>query len=162
MVGWRKKALRVEIQRRTQCQGKGALYSVCWIFLSVKHLYVSLFDLVVIFLTVIWYMSFILFTFYLITFKKPYRTLLTNALRLQTVFCKELTLPPSDLAHNAERVCVIPSVSDRQSASCIAVSPEGIVRYWPNIAYEGSSTEISAELRGDECASVVNFEVSSL
>nr|XP_022333914.1 nuclear pore complex protein Nup133-like [Crassostrea virginica] len=76
----------------------------------------------------------------------------------RTVFCKELTLPPSDLAHNAERVCVIPSVSDRQSASCIAVSPEGIVRYWPNIAYEGSSTEISAELRGDECASVVNFE----
>lgn len=77
----------------------------------------------------------------------------------QTVFCKELTLPPSDLAHNADRVCVIPSVTDNQSASCIAVSPEGIVRYWPNIAYEGSSTEISAELRGDECASVVNFEV---
>lgn len=76
----------------------------------------------------------------------------------RTVFCKELTLPPSDLAHNADRVCVIPSVTDNQSASCIAVSPEGIVRYWPNIAYEGSSTEISAELRGDECASVVNFE----
>lgn len=77
----------------------------------------------------------------------------------QTVFCKELTLPPSDLAHNADRVCVIPNVTDKQSASCIAVSPEGVVRYWPNIAYEGSSTEISAELRGDECACVVNFEV---
>ncbi|XP_056022353.1 nuclear pore complex protein Nup133-like isoform X3 [Ostrea edulis] len=77
---------------------------------------------------------------------------------VRTVFCKELTLPPSDLAHNADRVCVIPNVTDKQSASCIAVSPEGVVRYWPNIAYEGSSTEISAELRGDECACVVNFE----
>ncbi|XP_062580691.1 nuclear pore complex protein Nup133-like isoform X2 [Saccostrea cucullata] len=76
----------------------------------------------------------------------------------RTIFCKELTLPPSDLAHNADRVCVIPSHTEKQSASCIAVSPEGVVRYWPNIAYEGSSTEISAELRGDECASVVNFE----
>ncbi|XP_052097851.1 nuclear pore complex protein Nup133-like isoform X1 [Mytilus californianus] len=73
----------------------------------------------------------------------------------RSVFCKELTLPPSDLAHNSDRVCVIPNNSDHQSASCIAVSPEGIVRYWPNIANEGSSVEISAELRGEECQCVV-------
>ena len=73
----------------------------------------------------------------------------------KSVFCKELTLPPSDLAHNSDRVCVIPSKSDHHSASCVAVSPEGIVRYWPNIAYEGSSVEISAELRGEECQCVV-------
>ncbi|XP_069118196.1 nuclear pore complex protein Nup133-like [Argopecten irradians] len=74
------------------------------------------------------------------------------------VFCKELTLPPSDLAHNADRVCVVPSITDAQSASCVAVSPEGIVRYWANVAYEGSSSEISAELRGEECACVINFQ----
>jgi len=34
------------------------------------------------------------------------------------------------------------------------VSPEGAVRYWPSIAQEGSSTEISAELNGQECYSL--------
>ncbi|KAK3092820.1 hypothetical protein FSP39_007562 [Pinctada imbricata] len=80
-----------------------------------------------------------------------------NAKAGRSVFCKELTLPPSDLAHDAERVCVISSESDNQSASCMAVSPEGVVRYWSNIAYEGSSVEVSAELKGDECACVINF-----
>ena len=78
----------------------------------------------------------------------------------QNVLCKELTLPPSDLAHSAARVCVIPSSGDSQSAACVAVSPEGVVRYWPNIAYEASSSEISAELKGEECDCVVNLAVS--
>ena len=30
----------------------------------------------------------------------------------------------------------------------LAVSPEGVVRYWPSIAQEGTSTEISTELGG--------------
>ncbi|KAL4238721.1 hypothetical protein ACF0H5_003428 [Mactra antiquata] len=76
----------------------------------------------------------------------------------RTVLCKELTLPPSDLAHSAARVCVIPSNNDSQTASCIAVSPEGVVRYWSNVAYEASSMEISAELKGEECDSVVNLD----
>ncbi|CAG5118713.1 unnamed protein product, partial [Candidula unifasciata] len=76
----------------------------------------------------------------------------------RTVQCKELMLPPSDLAHSAERVCVIPSENDGQPAACVAVSPEGIVRYWPNIAFESSTAEISAELRGEECAKVINFQ----
>lgn len=74
--------------------------------------------------------------------------------------CKELTLPPSDLAHSAARVCVIPASGDSQTASCVAVSPEGVVRYWSNIAYEASSMEISAELKGEECDTVVNLYVS--
>jgi nuclear pore complex protein Nup133 len=41
----------------------------------------------------------------------------------------------------------------------VAVSPEGVVRYWPNIAYEASTAEVSAELKGEECACVVNFQV---
>lgn len=68
-------------------------------------------------------------------------------------------LPPSDLAHSAERVCIIPSENEGQPAACVAVSPEGIVRYWPNIAFESSTAEISAELRGEECAKVINFQV---
>ncbi|GFS19168.1 nuclear pore complex protein Nup133-like [Elysia marginata] len=72
--------------------------------------------------------------------------------------CKELTLPPSDLAHSAERVCLIPSQSEGQPAACVAVSPEGVVRYWPNIAFEASTAEISAELQGEECARVINFQ----
>lgn len=68
-------------------------------------------------------------------------------------------LPASDLAHSAERVCVIPSENGAQPAACVAVSPEGVVRYWPNIAFESSTAEISAELRGEECAQVINFQV---
>jgi len=74
------------------------------------------------------------------------------------VLCKELTLPPSDLAHSAERVCVLPGETDSQPTACIAVSPEGVVRYWPNIASESSTAEISAELKGEECARVINFQ----
>lgn len=77
----------------------------------------------------------------------------------QAIQCKELMLPPSDLAHSAERVCIIPSENEGQPAACVAVSPEGIVRYWPNIAFESSTAEISAELRGEECAKVINFQV---
>lgn len=74
------------------------------------------------------------------------------------VQCKELTLPPSDLAHSAARVCVLGATVEGQPTACVAVSPEGVVRYWPNIAYEGSTAEISAELKGEECACVVSFQ----
>lgn len=71
---------------------------------------------------------------------------------------KELTLPPSDLAHDANRVCVIPSPRESQQAACVAVSPEGVVRYWSSIAHEAAFVEISAELKGEECACVVNLQ----
>ncbi|XP_008544817.1 nuclear pore complex protein Nup133 [Microplitis demolitor] len=63
--------------------------------------------------------------------------------------CRELLLPQSDLAHKADCISVwIPS--GHQVPCCMAVSPEGIVRYWPSIAHEESSIEISAELAGQE------------
>ena len=77
----------------------------------------------------------------------------------QGIQCKELTLPPSDLAHSAARVCVLAASGEGQPTACVAVSPEGVVRYWPNIAYEASTSEISAELKGEECACVVHFQV---
>lgn len=66
--------------------------------------------------------------------------------------CYELTLPQSDLAHRADLVSVFCSGS--HVPSCIAVSPEGVVRYWPNVSHEGVSVEIMAELQGQECDSV--------
>ena len=38
--------------------------------------------------------------------------------------CRELTLPPSDLAHTAKLVNVF-AVNENQTPSCIAASPEG-------------------------------------
>ena len=41
--------------------------------------------------------------------------------------CRELTLPPSDLAHSANLVNVFVS-SENQTPSCIAASPEGHIK----------------------------------
>ncbi|XP_043529238.1 nuclear pore complex protein Nup133 [Frieseomelitta varia] len=63
--------------------------------------------------------------------------------------CRELLLPQSDLAHKAECIAVwLPQ--GHQVPSCMAVSPEGIVRFWVSVAHEGSSVETSAELAGQE------------
>ncbi|OXU23558.1 hypothetical protein TSAR_013208 [Trichomalopsis sarcophagae] len=63
--------------------------------------------------------------------------------------CRDLLLPQSDLAHKAECIAVwLPP--GQQVPSCMAVSPEGIVRYWNNIANEELSVETSAELAGQE------------
>ncbi|KAF4526274.1 hypothetical protein B566_EDAN010984 [Ephemera danica] len=67
--------------------------------------------------------------------------------------CRELTLPPSDLAHRAQLVAVY--LPERANVpSCIAVSPEGAVRYWSSIAHEGSWIEENADLQGQECDSL--------
>ena len=63
--------------------------------------------------------------------------------------CRELLLPQSDLAHKAECIAVWLPLG-HQVPSCMAVSPEGIVRFWASIAHEGSSVETSAELAGQE------------
>jgi len=71
--------------------------------------------------------------------------------------CRELSLPPSDLAHRAELCLVYSQGEAGHTPCCLAVSPEGVVRYWPSIAQEGTSTEISAELGGQECFSVTDI-----
>lgn len=69
--------------------------------------------------------------------------------------CFELQLPHSDLAHRAElvSVCIQPGM---HFPSCIAVSPEGIVRYWPAVNYEGVSVEQVVDLQGQECDSLTD------
>lgn len=74
--------------------------------------------------------------------------------------CYELQLPPSDLAHKADLVCVLDNSKTAQSVpSTIAVTPEGIVRYWPNIAYDGHSIETNAtDIQGQECSLLTDIE----
>lgn len=77
--------------------------------------------------------------------------------RSSITYCKELTLPPSDLAHKAELVNVF-ALKESQTPSAIAVSPEGIVRYWSNISHEVVSSETSVDLQGQECYSLTNIQ----
>ena len=49
---------------------------------------------------------------------------------------------------NRSGLCAVYSLTPGQTPCCLAVSPEGVVRYWPSIVHEGSSTETSTELGG--------------
>lgn len=40
-------------------------------------------------------------------------------------------------------------------ASCVGVSPEGVVRYWPSVGQEGVHWDVSCELAGQECDRLV-------
>ncbi|CAN7937670.1 unnamed protein product [Ixodes hexagonus] len=70
--------------------------------------------------------------------------------------CRMLMLPPSDLAHRADLACVL--LRDGLAPAALAVSPAGILRYWPNIAHEGSSTDALADLQGEECCSLTDLQ----
>lgn len=69
--------------------------------------------------------------------------------------CRELTLPASELAHRADLVWVY-TKEDSPVPACIAVSPEGTVRFWPSVAYEGTSVEDTIDLQGQECDSLTS------
>jgi len=76
--------------------------------------------------------------------------------------CFELDLPPSDLSHKAELVTLIlpdsTKHSERNAVGLIAVSPEGSLRYWPNVAYESHSIETSvSDIHGEECFMLTNL-----
>ena len=82
----------------------------------------------------------------------PGSTPLTRkSLAVSSPKCYELTLPPSDLAHKADLVAVFftdAKDSDESGVpSCIAVSPEGTVRYWDSVTHENFFVEINADLQ---------------
>lgn len=66
--------------------------------------------------------------------------------------CKDLQLPSSEFAYSADLVSISSSgpldLAPIQSISVLAVSPDGVVRFWPSLAHEGSYTEISLDLSG--------------
>lgn len=72
--------------------------------------------------------------------------------------CYELSLPPSDLSHQAELVAVLVHPSDPLTAACVAASPEGVVRYWSTVSHEGSFVEISVDLKGEEAAILMGLQ----
>lgn len=49
-----------------------------------------------------------------------------------------------------------------QMPSCIGVSPEGIIRYWPSIGQEGVYVDVSAELAGQECERLGEYSNTEL
>lgn len=80
--------------------------------------------------------------------------------RLKASKCHELLLPPSDIAHKAELVCILPSLQRNKFPSALAVSPEGAIRYWHNISQENNTfdTLVTPELQGQECLTLVNID----
>ncbi|KAM3955881.1 LOW QUALITY PROTEIN: nuclear pore complex protein Nup133 [Aphomia sociella] len=74
---------------------------------------------------------------------------------------RELTLPQTDLAHKADLV-VLFYENGSQMPSCIGVSPEGIVRYWPSVGQEGVYADVSAELAGQECERLGEYSQAGL
>lgn len=66
--------------------------------------------------------------------------------------CYELDLPPSDLAFKADHLALLP-LPNATTPGLMAVSPEGFIRYWSNIAYDTACVECAVhDLGGQECA----------
>lgn len=66
--------------------------------------------------------------------------------------CFELGLPASEVAHQAALVWVFEPESGKSShACCIAVSPEGLIRFWKDVYDEVEYFEHNTELMGKEC-----------
>ena len=79
----------------------------------------------------------------------------------QGMLCKELTLPASELYNVADLVCVMSPSGDSNlsDVSVMAVSPEGLVRYWPSLTYDSNTVDIDTDLIGSQCHSLTAFQV---
>ncbi|KAL9953139.1 hypothetical protein ACROYT_G040502 [Oculina patagonica] len=71
-------------------------------------------------------------------------------------------LPASELYHMADLVCVVSPCNDDGSnmsgVSVMAVSPEGVVRYWPSLTHGSSSIDLDTDLIGSQCHSLTAFQ----
>lgn len=67
--------------------------------------------------------------------------------------CFELGLPASEVSHQATLVWVFKPETKKSSshACCIAVSPEGLIRFWKDVYDEVEYFEHNTELMGKEC-----------
>lgn len=67
--------------------------------------------------------------------------------------CFELGLPASEVSHQAALVWVFEpeTVKSLSRACCIAVSPEGLIRFWRDVYDEVEYFEHNTELMGKEC-----------
>ncbi|KAL7845456.1 hypothetical protein AOLI_G00236480 [Acnodon oligacanthus] len=66
--------------------------------------------------------------------------------------CKELQLAPSEYAYSADLIFISSSAplesASVQTVYVLAVSPEGLARFWPSLAHEGTYTETPIDLGG--------------
>lgn len=46
--------------------------------------------------------------------------------------------------------------------SCIGVSPEGVIRYWPSVGQEEVYVDVTCELAGQECEKLGDYTSSGL
>ncbi|VVC41683.1 WD40/YVTN repeat-like-containing domain,Nucleoporin, Nup133/Nup155-like, C-terminal [Cinara cedri] len=67
--------------------------------------------------------------------------------------CFELGLPASEVAHQSALVWVFEPETEKSlsHACCIAVSPEGLIRFWKDVYDEVEFIEHNTELMGKEC-----------
>jgi len=72
-------------------------------------------------------------------------------------------LPASELYHTADLVCVMSPSDDESSdvsgVSVMAVSPGGMVRYWPSVIHGSSTIDMDTDLIGSQCHSLTAFQV---
>lgn len=72
-------------------------------------------------------------------------------------------LPASELYHLADLVCVMSCSGDGSSSmsgvSVMAVSPEGLVRYWPSLVHDSGAVDMETDLIGSQCHSLTAFQV---
>ncbi|NXU53398.1 NU133 protein, partial [Turnix velox] len=71
--------------------------------------------------------------------------------------CKELQLPPSDFQWSSSLAAIscLSSSGEASSLQFLAImvaTSEGSVRYWPNLAHEGSYSETSIDFGGSLCS----------
>ncbi|XP_066258897.1 nuclear pore complex protein Nup133 [Euwallacea similis] len=78
-----------------------------------------------------------------------------SSMQLKFPVCHQLKLPHSDLAHRAELISVFVNKTSPHP-SCVAVSPSGMVRYWPDITHGHCSVDENLELNGEECDSLID------
>ena len=72
-------------------------------------------------------------------------------------------LPASELYHLADLVCVMSCGGDGSSiVSVMAVSPEGLVRYWPSLVHDNAVMDMETDLIGSQCHSLTAFQVCHL
>ena len=72
-------------------------------------------------------------------------------------------LPASELYPTADLVCVMSpgddESSDMSGVSVMAVSPEGMVRFWPSLTHGSSTIDMDTDLIGSQCHSLTAFQV---
>ncbi len=77
----------------------------------------------------------------------------------QVSVCYELSLPASTVPQQGELVALLQHASQQDIIACVVVSPEGAIRYWPNISHGSFFGEISVDTKGQECAALIGLEV---